>query len=1167
MSGSLGRRIVAGFVLAWLAAPAVARADPGPHAGDEIVLRVGDVRTLTLPDGDPVRVRVLPGRDTSVTLLARSGHADPRLSALGPDGAILSEDDNGLAGWNSRLVIEEADAAGVVCEVALGAYEQGSVQLELRAGSLPPPVGGALLEETARFNDLVGEAALARGDAATARVSFFNAGQAWFNARSYAPARASLQRALPEGGEADPSLDDGSVLTCAGLVFLGAAEAQLGSLDAARGRLEAGLTRARDLGHQPLQMLALNTLAEVAHQSADAARARELYAAAISLAERMGDETNRLVLEGALAANLADAGEHDRARPMLVAVAARLAELGQPDNEAIARLNLADLLRQRGEFQAALTELDRAEGIATAREVRARLLGARGVIALETGHLVEAGTALATTCLLARELGDPMLEITALHALANSETALGRHASARHYLDEARALADTIDSPVLRAHVMVSMANATWAADGAGDRLEADLAAAWTSVDPATMPRDATRLAATSASAAYEAGELSAALAFAEAQERHAVTAEDEIARAVALGNQAHIRLALGEVGPARELADRAVRLAREGGAWGYSVAMLTIRAEIALAGGELDRAEEDLADIEHWIDGPSVRTLPSEVASQLRAFVTYARASQLSQDLAAARHAAATTPEALTAAVAAGFRDAGRWKGRGLLEGIAEHRSGGRTPELVALRNESIRLSSDREAVATRLARAVRADRVDDADAARLQLSALTRELDDVHDEIARAEPRQAGLDRPGSLPATTVADTLPPDTLLIEYTEGLERLYGYVVQGHGIRFHDLGPLDDLDVSGFLDGMTSRARLAGVDEIARRGRALHARLLEPLLVGASERDEGRPALVIVPSPALAALPFEALVVDHDPRPMSFAQVTFVLDEREVGYSPSTPLLGLLAEVGPRADPGRLLLLADPVYAGESPSQGLLRSPTPTLLPRLPATRDEALAIARLTDDVPHEAAGAEQRDLRWVGTDVDLRTGSEASLEALRDDPARYAIVHVAAHGISGTDTRGTGLALSASGDDGGHVSLHDIMELDLDADLAVLSACETARGSVRRGEGVQSLARAFMYAGARRVVASLWRVPDRSTAALMTRFYTGHLHEGQAPSTALRLARLALRRGELATDAAGSSERGESLGPRRSPSTSEVVPVGHPYTWAPFIHCGLPR
>ncbi len=94
------------------------------------------------------------------------------------------------------------------------------------------------------------------------------------------------------------------------------------------------------------------------------------------------------------------------------------------------------------------------------------------------------------------------------------------------------------------------------------------------------------------------------------------------------------------------------------------------------------------------------------------------------------------------------------------------------------------------------------------------------------------------------------------------------------------------------------------------------------------------------------------------------------------------------------------------------------------------------------------------------------------------------------------------------------------GFLSLSDIYELDLDADLVVLSGCQTALGKELRGEGIMGLTRGFLYAGVPRVVASLWRVQDRTTSELMTRFYQALWQDHLPPAAALRAAQRSLRK-----------------------------------------------
>jgi CHAT domain-containing protein len=129
----------------------------------------------------------------------------------------------------------------------------------------------------------------------------------------------------------------------------------------------------------------------------------------------------------------------------------------------------------------------------------------------------------------------------------------------------------------------------------------------------------------------------------------------------------------------------------------------------------------------------------------------------------------------------------------------------------------------------------------------------------------------------------------------------------------------------------------------------------------------------------------------------------------------------------------------------------------------------------------------------------------------------------SEYKIIHFATHGlINSRHPELSGLVLSLVDEHGrpqdGFLRSDDIYNMRLRADLVVLSACRTALGKEIRGEGLVGLTRAFMYAGAPRIIASLWRIPDSATAELMTRFYRGLLRDNLAPAAALRRAQLEL-------------------------------------------------
>jgi CHAT domain-containing protein len=135
----------------------------------------------------------------------------------------------------------------------------------------------------------------------------------------------------------------------------------------------------------------------------------------------------------------------------------------------------------------------------------------------------------------------------------------------------------------------------------------------------------------------------------------------------------------------------------------------------------------------------------------------------------------------------------------------------------------------------------------------------------------------------------------------------------------------------------------------------------------------------------------------------------------------------------------------------------------------------------------------------------------------------ATSEDLQNYRIVHFATHGIiNSRHAELSGIVLSLVDQDGrpqnGFLRLYDIYNMNLKADMVVLSACQTALGTEIKGEGLIGLTRAFMYGGASRVVASLWQTDDRATAVLMDRFYDSLLSKRMSGAAALRSAQISM-------------------------------------------------
>jgi CHAT domain-containing protein len=254
---------------------------------------------------------------------------------------------------------------------------------------------------------------------------------------------------------------------------------------------------------------------------------------------------------------------------------------------------------------------------------------------------------------------------------------------------------------------------------------------------------------------------------------------------------------------------------------------------------------------------------------------------------------------------------------------------------------------------------------------------------------------------------------------------------------------------------------------------------------------------------------ALQYLPFAALPVPGSGGP----PVPMVVDH-EVVSLPSASVLGFLRrETKDRKPPvGAVAVLADPVFEADDPrlhgrvSTGRRPGPdAPPGHPRLAATRQEADAILALAPP----------------GTTLRAMDFRASRATAMGSDLARFRIVHFATHGVFDNENPGmSGILLSMYDERGeaqdGVLRLHDVYGLKLPVELVVLSACDTALGRPVRGEGLVGIVRGFMYAGARRVLASLWKVDDDATFEMMGRLYQEMLARNRSPAAALRAAQV---------------------------------------------------
>ena len=295
--------------------------------------------------------------------------------------------------------------------------------------------------------------------------------------------------------------------------------------------------------------------------------------------------------------------------------------------------------------------------------------------------------------------------------------------------------------------------------------------------------------------------------------------------------------------------------------------------------------------------------------------------------------------------------------------------------------------------------------------------------------------------------------------------------------------------------------------------------------------------------LLIVAGGMLEYLPFIALSLPGQSTNQP------LIANHEVVHLPSASVLAAIRREAGREAPGReangrqvaskmVAVLADPVFETNDPRVAIARkNASPNSLIASVRSAESTAGSSTMPSELRRSARSfgrdgfsrlvfsSEEAEFitRLASRNSMLKaTGFKANhVLATSGELGRYRIVHFAAHGLINSEhPELSGLVLSLVDEDGkpqdGFLRMHEIFNLQLPAELVVLSACQTALGKEIRGEGLIGLTRGFMYAGAQRVVASLWQVDDQATAQLMQSFYRGMLKENLRPAIALRAAQI---------------------------------------------------
>jgi CHAT domain-containing protein/tetratricopeptide (TPR) repeat protein len=845
-------------------------------------------------------------------------------------------------------------------------------------------------------------------------------------------------------------------------------------LEEARRQCERGLAAAEAAGGGREQARGLDCLGEVQYHRGDLAGALELYRRAEPVWRKLGDargQAQSLLYQGYV---LSDLGRLDDARARYEKAASFWASLGDRRGQAVTLVAQARLHQRRGENQQALNRFDEAlrllEPMGDAVWQGASLTG-EAMVYEDMGEPRAATESWRAALRLFEEAGLANYSIDIVVSLGDTALASGDDVAALQEYQRALALSERLGNP--RWH-----------------------ASALRHVGLVHLVR----------------GHPRRALQYAERALEEQIPLGDPKLEGRTRADIGEGRYRLGELGPARRQLEAALALARStGDRVGESRALLGL-ARTEVGRGDLDSARGDVEAALRIVESLRTGVESRELRASYLASV-YAH-HELHVDVLMRLYRARGGQGLAAAALEASERA----RARSLLDSLAEAGVDLQQDVDPVLRERGRVLESAFEDWAARQRSGGAAD-----EAGRRTLAREYRDLEERYEaleaEVRSRSPRYAALARPRPLRLREIQrEVLDRDTVLLEYALGEGRSYLWAVSSHGLSSHELPPRAEIEAAArrAYDLLTARLRAAGGDPRDRRGRVegadaeywTEAARLSEMLLGPVRREMAGKRLLVVADGTLQYLPFGAL-----PVPGGRGEAVPMAVEHEIVSLPSASVLAVLRrEARVRTTPAKVVaVLADPVFEADDPRlrRVAARVRPAAGYPRLAATRQEADAIVGLA---PKGTA------LRAVGFDASRATAMGPAL-------AQYRIVHLATHGLFDNENPGlSGVVLSLYDERGeprdGVLRLRDVYRLRLAADLVVLSACSTALGRPVRGEGLVGIVRGFMYAGARRVVAGLWKVEDDATSEMMGRFYREMLERGRSPAAALREAQIQMWR-----------------------------------------------
>jgi len=856
---------------------------------------------------------------------------------------------------------------------------------------------------------------------------------------------------------------------------------------------------------------ALAGVAEVYYTLEEHHRARDYLNQSLLLYQSVGDRRGEAAALKDIGVTYHVLGETQKALEYYHRALPMLRIEGDREEQASTLNNIAVAFRVMGESQQALAYYEQALSLFRAagglRE-KARVLTNIGALYFRLGDAQRALDYYGQALPIRRSVGDQAGEAITLTDIGAAHLSLGDSRQALESLNQALSLARNAQSRSSQAQTLNIMAIAL---SGQGEKRKA-------------------------LESLHQALELWRAIG-----ER-----QGEFSALVHLGR---IYRELGALRPALDHLEQALQLTAAMGETGGEAAALADLARVERDLGNLNKARNRIETALDLVETQRARIK----AEALRVAFLVSKQSDYEFYIDLLMRLHQQQPSAGYDALA--FEASERARGRNLLDVLAATHADirqGVAPQLLDRQRTLQQQINAKERVRMQM---VSGKQTEKAAAMEKELRSLLAEYQELKGQILARSPSYAALTDPVPLKLGEIQRTLDRDTLLLEYSLGEDRSFLWAVTPSSLRVYTLPGRSEIET------LTLRAyqRLTKSNQREYKVSAERAMAeLSRMVLGAVAAELAGKRLVIVSDGALQYVPFGALPAPVTERrrdggtkgrrdggaerqdvspslrpsvPPSLRPFVPLIVDHEIVTLPSASVLATMRRELSKRQAATLsvAVFSDPVFQPDDPrvkqtkpgaektiddesppESALVRSAGETgvmSFERLIHTRREAEAIIA---QVPRGQA------FKALDFAANRATVMNSGLD-------QYRIIHFATHGLlNSRHPELSGIVLSLVDEQGraqeGFLRAHDIYNLKLNADLVVLSACSTALGKEIRGEGLAGLTRGFMYAGAPRVIASLWNVRDEATAVLMTRFYRNLLTGKSSPAAALRQAQVSM-------------------------------------------------